>query len=35
MILEIAAGRDGSTTELELGTYSLARTTLVESIRGG
>jgi hypothetical protein len=35
MILEIAAGPDGSTTELKLGTWSLARTTLAGSMRGG
>jgi hypothetical protein len=33
-ILEIAAGPDGSTTELKLGTWSLALTTLVGSLKG-
>jgi hypothetical protein len=35
MILEIAAGPDGSTAELKLGTWSLARTMLAGSMRGG
>jgi hypothetical protein len=33
--LEIAAGPDGSTTELELGTLVLARTMLAGSMRWG
>ncbi len=35
MILEIAAGPDGSTTELKLGTLVLACTTLVRSMKWG